>query len=72
MQPCPAFTTYNPAWNAYAGADMSKQAKADKVYDATLDETIQNGVCGYLREGLHCQRDAPHSRLCCTIGATMK
>ena len=56
MQPCPAFTTYDPAWKAYTGADMSKKPEADKVYDATPDKTVQNGVCNYLRKGLHCQR----------------
>lgn len=62
MQPCPAFTTYDPARKAYAGADMSKKPEADKVYDATPDETVQNGVCYYLREGLHTQEDSsPYS-----------
>jgi hypothetical protein len=57
MQPCPAFTTHEPAWKAYTGADLSKKSEADKVYNITPDETVQNSVCNYLRQGLHCQRD---------------
>ena len=41
---------------------MSKEPEADKIDDATPDETVQNGVCGYLREGLHSQEDcSPYS-----------